>query len=111
MEKPRLEQFKQQLCCLRDELRALHDSASDDSNTVELDQTKVGRLSRMDAMQTQQMALNTSRRREQQLIKIEGALKRIESGDFGFCFVCDEEISLQRLQADPSCTRCIACAE
>ena len=73
--------------------------------------TPIGRLSRMDALQTQQMALETSRRRQGQLQKIEGALRRIESGDFGDCFVCGEEIDLRRLDVDPTNTRCIRCAE
>ncbi len=79
--------------------------------TVELDQTKVGRLSRMDAMQMQQMALEAVRRRQQQLLEIEAALHRIGSGEFGYCLDCEEEIALARLKANPACTHCINCAE
>ena len=81
------------------------------SEPVELDQTRVGRLSRMDAMQSQQMALETVRRRKETLVKIEGALHRIESGDYGFCFVCSEEIDIRRVLADPTSTRCMECVE
>jgi DnaK suppressor protein len=70
----------------------------------------VGRLSRMDAMQAQQMAQETERRRQQQLMKVEGALRRMESGEYGYCFVCGEEIDLRRLALDPTNTRCIKCA-
>ncbi|NNJ90079.1 MAG: TraR/DksA family transcriptional regulator [Gammaproteobacteria bacterium] len=81
------------------------------TETVELDQCKVGRLSRMDALQGQQMALESERRRKLQLQKIEAALKRIEKNDFGYCFTCGKDIAFQRLQADPTHTKCIECAE
>ncbi len=106
-----IDRFRQQLLALQSELRAQEESTRTESEPVELDQARVGRLSRMDALQTQQMALETSRRRQVQLQKIEGALKRIESGDFGDCFVCAEEIDLRRLEVDPTNTRCIRCAE
>jgi len=78
---------------------------------VELDQASVGRLSRMDAMQAQQMARDSEERRRQRLLRIEGALRRMESGDYGYCFVCGEEIDVRRLHADPSHTRCIKCVD
>lgn len=81
------------------------------SATVKLDQTCVGRLSRMDAMQGQSMSQETQRRREQELQQIIAALRRIDEGDYGYCIDCDELIAVARLQVDPSTPRCIACAE
>lgn len=81
------------------------------SDTVILDQTSVGRLSRMDAMQGQQMALEAQRRTEMQAETIEGGLRRVESSDFGMCFYCEKEIPFARLEADPTLTRCVKCAE
>jgi DnaK suppressor protein len=78
---------------------------------VELDQARVGRLSRMDAMQAQEMAQATARRREQRLAQVEDALRRMESDDFGICFACGEEIDPRRLALDPTATRCIGCME
>ena len=106
-----LEQARQKLLALKAELQALEKTLGESSGTVELDQTRVGRLSRMDAMQAQQMALETARRRQHQLVKIEGALRRIESGDYGYCFICDEEIDSRRLAIDPTATRCIGCVD
>ncbi len=105
------EQFRQQLLNLRSEVRALELELKDAGETVVLDQTSVGRLSRMDAMQTQQMALESTRRRQAQLTKIEGALQRIASGEYGYCFICGEEINANRLSFDPSNTRCMKCIE
>jgi DnaK suppressor protein len=65
----------------------------------------------MDAMQAQQMAIENVRRRQQELARIEGALLRIESGEYGYCFGCGEEIDVRRLAVAPTSTRCVACAE
>jgi DnaK suppressor protein len=111
MEKADLEQFRMNLLQLRTELRDLEESGKDAAKPVELDQASVGRLSRMDAMQAQQMAQATDRRRQQQVARIEAALRRIESGDYGYCYVCGEEIDIRRLAVDPTITRCIKCVE
>jgi DnaK suppressor protein len=85
--------------------------ASRNATVVELDQTRVGRLSRMDAMQMQQMELAMSRRQQRELGGLENALNRIDSGEFGRCFECDEDINPRRLEIDPIATLCISCAE
>lgn len=45
------------------------------------------------------------------LRKVELALKRISTGDFGICVACGDSIGLKRLQAVPWATNCIACQE
>ncbi|MDX2502908.1 MAG: TraR/DksA family transcriptional regulator [Gammaproteobacteria bacterium] len=104
-----IDQFRRRLLSLRSALQKMEEEYKQTGETVELDQTRVGRLSRMDAMQSQQMALESSRRRQHQLLKIEGALSRIKSGAYGYCFICGEAIVEQRLVADPTSTRCMAC--
>ena len=50
------------------------------------------------------------RDRENKLIKkIKKALDRIETGSFGVCEKCGEDISVKRLKARPVTTLCIAC--
>ena len=78
---------------------------------VELDQTRVGRLSRMDAMQAQAMSVETGRRRRQQIRDIQAALERIDDGDFGDCLECGEGIAPARLTINPGARLCIDCAE
>lgn len=78
---------------------------------VELDQARVGRLSRMDAMQAQAMSLETGRRRRQHLLEIDAAIERARSGDYGDCFECGDSINPKRLEADPVATLCIECAQ
>jgi DnaK suppressor protein len=111
MKKAELERIRQALIQRESELRSIEKSSRDTTQPVELDQASVGRLSRMDAMQGQQMALETARRRQQELAAVEGALRRIELGEYGDCIVCGEEINVRRLLVAPTSTRCVACAE
>lgn len=46
-----------------------------------------------------------------QLRKVELALKRIATGDFGICAVCEGPIGIKRLQAIPWANNCIGCQE
>lgn len=82
------ERFRQKLLGLKTELRDIEESAKGSTQPAELDQASIGRLSRMDALQAQHMAQEAARRRQRQLSKIDGALRRIESGDYGNCFIC-----------------------
>ena len=111
MKDEEIEKNKNKLLQLRSELQMLEKSFKENSEPVKLDQARVGRLSRMDAMQAQQMALETDRRHQHQLIKVEGALHRIETDDYGDCFICGEEIDIRRLSVDPTSTRCMDCME
>jgi len=81
-----------------------------DRAPVRLDQDAVGRLSRIDAMQVQAMALAAQRRRQAEKGRIAGALRRLEENEFGYCAACGEEIAERRLRHDPSVALCIACA-
>ena len=102
--------IKARLLARRKEISEESEMGSAARDAVELDQTKVGRLSRMDAMQGQAMAQATERRRQQELARIDAALARIDEGDFGFCVSCDEAIAPKRLALDPSIATCIKCA-
>lgn len=110
MDPHELEEFKALLEERLQELEARAASTRQDTDTVELDQPSVGRLSRMDALQGQQMALAAERRRQEGIQRVKGALRRLEKGDFGDCAVCGEPIAPARLKFDPTCTRCIECA-
>ncbi len=102
--------IRQRLISLREELESIAATGAESLRIVELDQAKVGRLARMDAMQAQAMAQATGLRREQMLRKIEAALLRIDNDDFGICQVCEEPIPMKRLEFDPTATRCVDCA-
>lgn len=107
----KLNGFKKRLEELREEIMALTETRKDMSSTVALDQTRTGRLSRMDALQQQEMAKAGQIRAESELSRINAALARIEDGSFGECLVCGENIQQGRLEANPAVTLCISCAE
>lgn len=102
--------FKALLTERQNALERVRHMAADAAEIVELDQTKVGRLSRMDALQAQEMSLETNRRRDIELQRIASALQRIEDKEFGYCLKCGEDISMKRLEIDPSTPVCIDCA-
>lgn len=104
------EKYRQLLLRQQKELLGLKQASKESTQTVNLDQSSVGRLSRMDAMQSQAMAQENSRRRELQLVRIDAALERIEEGEYGYCASCDEEINRRRLDVDPANPFCIDCA-
>jgi DnaK suppressor protein len=88
-----------------------------ESNLASLDESAkpvdlnapIGRLSRMDAMQQQQMSLHAKKQAQLSLLQVEEAVKRLENGTYGFCLKCEGEIPTKRLIAKPEapfCTRC-----
>ena len=105
-----IDALRGRLEAMRAELDALDAASAEARGAVELDQTRQGRLSRMDALQGQAMAQETERRRQAELKRIEAALARIKSGDYGYCLSCDEEIAAKRLEFDPSVSLCVDCA-
>ena len=82
----------------------------DAQSVVTLDQQSVGRLSRMDALQSQSMAKGLQARRNAQRVALKQALSRLDSAEFGSCLDCGDDIALKRLEFDPSAFKCISCA-
>lgn len=106
-----LEEFRALLLARQAELRELSDMSEQSRSAVELDQAAVGRLSRMDAMQQQAMALASERSRGHEIERIKSALVRIDDEEYGDCLVCGEEIPDKRLRFDPSIATCVGCAK
>jgi len=94
----------------RSRLEELLNLSADGSLPVKLD-TSIGRLSRMDAIQQQEMTrasrltLDTKRR------QIEASLVALEKGGFGECRLCDEPIGYARLKARPEAPFCLRCQD
>ena len=76
---------------------------------VQLDQTAVGRLSRMDSLQNQGLTQNLQERERTKLVEIERALRRMDEGSYGDCEACGSEIPFGRLLVMPETSRCAAC--
>jgi DnaK suppressor protein len=110
MSDPFFEEMREKLRQLQKDLESEAESGDEASQVVELDQSRVGRLSRMDAMQAQAMSQASGRRREIILQKIAAALERIDNDDYGICQTCEEMIDRRRLEFDPTAVLCIDCA-
>lgn len=104
------EGFRRRLEDRRAELLQHKQDTETSRQAVELDQTSVGRVSRIDAIQSQAMALATDRQRDVELSRIAAALQRLDDGCYGECISCGEMIAVRRLEADPSTPLCIGCA-
>ena len=103
--------FRKKLMERRAELLNLISVATNAAATVELDQQVQGRLSRMDALQRQEMAKAIIERRRLEITKIDAALSRMDEGEFGFCLVCGDSIPEKRLDLDPTIAVCVGCAK
>ncbi len=103
--------FQKTLEARKTEILAARDSQKENVAPKELDQSRVGRLSRMDALQQQAMSKASEQLVLQELGRITTALSRIDSGDYGYCILCDDEIAEKRLRFDASLLTCITCAQ
>ena len=110
MEQAEQERFRLKLLEEKQALGEKNDAADSATKPVELDQQSVGRLSRMDAMQGQAMALATRQRQQQRMRQLVAALRRIDEDDYGYCEDCGEPVNPRRLEIDPATLFCLECA-
>lgn len=76
---------------------------------VELDQSAVGRLSRMDTLQNQSLSRGLREREVVQLSQIREALARFPDRTYGECTVCGGSIRFERLFVFPEAPECAGC--
>jgi DnaK suppressor protein len=77
---------------------------------AEIDQSAVGRLSRIEAIQNQGLTQNLHERERLQLDEVADALQRLETGCYGRCSVCGLPIRFERLLVFPETRTCSACS-
>ncbi len=111
LKEAQLAEIEAELLVLREELSGQLQRLGEDSKPVQLDQQTVGRLSRMDAMQQQQMAAASASHTKAHLSRVKLALSAIEEGDYGYCRQCEEPIAWLRLKARPDSPLCVRCQE
>ena len=105
-----MDRFRDKLLAMKAALAEAEANNAGDEAPVELDQARVGRLSRMDALQIQAMSKETGRRRRQLLREVDLALERMDAGEYGLCRDCGEAIAEARLEIQPTARLCIDCA-
>ncbi len=109
MDRETMKQYENILQDLLAELRSEMNQPIDESAPVQVDGS-MGRVSRGDAIQVQQLALETKRRREERIMRVESALMRIRQGTYGLCVRCQCAIDPKRLNALPDVVLCLECA-
>jgi DnaK suppressor protein len=82
----------------------------DDTAAIAPD-VSIGRLSRLDSMQQQQMALANKRRLEDERNRLFESQRRIDTGSYGHCLICHADISRERLEYQPEAITCVPCAQ
>ena len=105
-DKEKLEQY------IRAEIEALKKNIifyKEGAKPVALD-SAIGRVTRMDAINSKSISEESLRKAEIALLKLESALEKRDDPDFGFCLECGEEINPKRLEFDPAVELCIDCA-
>ena len=102
-------EIKQILENLVEDLKSSIAEVKVSSKPVELDQTAFGRVSRIDAIQQQQLQLASLNRMQQRLRVAEQALDQAGSEEFGICRKCEESIPMERLKARPESQICMSC--
>ena len=104
-----VERLRAELARLQDDLTARLAVSADAASPVQLDQSAMGRLSRMDAMQSQAMAQAARRSMEIRLTQCNAALRAVERGEYGTCRKCEEPVGIKRLSAKPEAPFCLEC--
>ena len=96
----------------RDELEKLRKEA----NTEEVDpqavavDVAIGRLSRLDSMQMEEVRKDAVRRRNQRIHELQEALRKMDEGSYGLCEGCGGWIAIARLEQRPEAVLCGECA-
>ncbi len=106
-----IQELQQLLLIARTELKQQLSFNTSASEPVKLDQSAVGRVSRVDAIQQQHMAVSTRRQAQQRLERLNVAIKAINNEDYGYCQDCDEPINYRRLQVQPEAVVCLTCQQ
>jgi len=109
MDESAVHKYETILIELKAKLLAEIDQTGADSAVVSLDGS-MGRLSRNDAMQAQQLALEVKRQRQQRILRVQTALQRIKQGTYGLCGRCRDPIGTGRLDVSPDVVFCVDCA-
>jgi DnaK suppressor protein len=110
MQTGEIERLRQQLASRAEELKATI-AAGEQADAPIAPDSSLGRLTRVDALQAQQMAQALVQRNREELGRVTRALERIEAGTYGVCARCGEDIAEARLQAVPDAVVCRDCAE
>ena len=110
LESEQLEELHRDLLAERRRLEQYLDVTREGAKPVDLG-TPIGRLSRMDAMQQQEMTLASRSTLETKLLQVNASLEEYRKGEYGYCRSCEEPIGYPRLKARPEAPFCLSCQD
>ncbi len=84
------------------------ESSGEDRKAIAPDRA-IGRISRLDSMLDQQMAMNSHQRRQERLALLENTIRKMDYGTYGTCERCGREIAFERLKEIPETRHCRSC--
>jgi DnaK suppressor protein len=104
-----IEEIRAELLRMRSRLERSMKATRRAARPVKLDQTSVGRLSRIDALQNQSLTQGLEEREAARYAQIQEALRRLEQGEYGTCGGCARPIPFERLLVFPETLTCATC--
>ena len=104
-----LGELRAALATLKDELAHSLSLSADAAKPVQLDQSAMGRVSRIDAIQQQKMVAANRHRQRIRLQQSLAALRAMDEDEYGYCRRCEEPIAVKRLQVRPESPVCLSC--
>lgn len=107
---PQQDELRVQLAAMREVLEERLKALVQETQPVSLDQA-VGRLTRIDMIQQQQMASGQQQRLETELRQVYTALDRLARNQYGWCLRCREPIAYERLKIRPITILCYDCQQ
>ena len=103
-----LDELREELLRAQRRLERSQRTSQQAARPVALDQSSVGRLSRIDAIQNQKMTLGLQERDAARGAPIADTLRRLEEGSYGRCGACGTPIPFARLLVFPEAVTCAA---
>lgn len=108
LDEEQIEALHLDLLALRTQLEDVLTTFTEGAKPVDLD-APIGRLTRMDAIQQQQMSAANKRSAQSRLALVMTALSGVADGRYGECRHCEEPIGWGRLKARPESAFCLIC--
>ncbi len=106
-----IEFFRRELLKLRDDVLKDAETSADDGMIKVKNEDLPDVVDRSSMETDRNFTLRLLDRERKLLKKIDEALARLDSGEFGICESCGEEIGRERLTARPVATLCIGCKQ
>lgn len=104
------QELRRDLLDLQEEIGRLLDLTRDGVKPVDLEEP-IGRLTRMDSLQTQSLTRASRQGLEVRMRQVQAALDLIDRGEYGLCRRCENPIGFRRLKVRPETPFCLACQE